>query len=151
MAGFIKRLLSTIVHLERSKYVISLAKLLGLDASSVDVLANTPSSERETVFASILDQRVISILDWRADIGDVYDALKLKLNTEHYSLLPNRSLISKNKIGGQVLELSKYLNKSGLAVRLTESLGDSYFLFIISSRLAVEFDAVAKEWAINVD
>ena len=128
-----------------------IAELLDLDASNIEAMRRLPvlSLERNEIFVSMICPEHGCVLDWRDDIGQIYDSLESCLTPEQYALLPERTTISAPTLGKKVLELSRYLEVNGNALRLIESLGDSYYLIIVPIALIAKFDDIAKKRAVD--
>jgi|SRR5580658_4466105 hypothetical protein len=151
MSTFIQRVVAGFRDPSRGRFMIEIAELLDLDASNIEALRCLPvlSLERNEIFVSMISPEHGGVLDWRDDIGQIYDLLESCLSPEQYALLPERTTIFALTLGKKVLELSHYLEKSGIALRLIESLGDSYYLIIVPIVLVAKFDDIAKKRAVD--
>lgn len=131
--------------------MIEIAELLNLDAATIEAMRRTRARERGKLFGPLIRLEHGGLLDWRDDIDQVYELLEICLSAEQWALLPEREVIAAPTLGRKVRELSRYLEPSGDALRLIESLGDSYYLIVVPVALVSKFDAIAKTRAVEAD
>jgi hypothetical protein len=129
-------------------HLIGTAELLGVDPSVTGQMKRSSDEESERLLIDSIQGRHGTVVDWKASLEEILEAFT-GFTEEERGVLGNAgpSLASERiyRVSSQITEL---LAPPMRVLRIVETFGDAYIVFLVPPPLVEEFDRVNKHWSI---
>ena len=129
-------------------HLVGTAKLLGADAIILDRMKSASDEESEQLLFESIEGRHGTVVDWKASLEDILENLECLSNQERDALTRVPATLAKQRIYEVPRQLTELLQPPLRALRIVETFGDSYFIFLVPPQLVEAFDRTNKHWSI---
>lgn len=129
-------------------HIIGTARLLGADAVFLDRMKRSSDEECEQLLLESIEGRHVIVVDWNASLENILEELECLSDQEREALMLAPETLAKRRIYEVPCQLTELLQPPLRALRIVETFGDSYFIFLVPPQLVEAFDRTNKYWSI---
>ncbi|WP_434515925.1 hypothetical protein AB6Q56_04430 [Dechloromonas sp. ARDL1] len=129
-------------------HLVGTAQLFGADAILLERMKSASNEESERLLFESIDGRHGAEVDWRASLEDILENLECLSDQERDALTKVPAKLAKQRIYEVPRQLTELLQPPLRALRIVETFGDSYFIFLVPPQLVEAFDRTNKHWTI---
>ncbi|WP_230969746.1 hypothetical protein [Nitrogeniibacter aestuarii] len=129
-------------------HLVGTAQLLGADAIILERMKNASDEESEQILFESIEGRHGTVVDWKASLEDILENLEYLSDQERDALMRASASLAKQRIYEVPRQLTELLQPPLRALRIVETFGDSYFIFLVPPQLVEAFDRTNKHWLI---
>lgn len=129
-------------------HLVGTAKLLGADASILERMKSASDEESEQLLLESIEGRHGAVVDWKASLEDIVENMECLSDQERDALTRVPATLAKQRIYEVPRQLMELLQPPLRALRIVETFGDSYFIFLVPPQLVEAFDRTNKHWSI---
>ena len=129
-------------------HLISTGQLFGVDPTVIERMKRSSDEESERLFIESIDGRHGTVVDWKASLEEVLEQLTCLTEEEREVLRNAEAALGTQRIYKVSSQITGLLSPPMRALRIVETFGDAYFVFLVPPPLVEEFDRVNRHWAI---
>lgn len=129
-------------------HLVGTAQLLGADAILLERMKSASDEESERLLFESIEGRHGTEVDSKASLEEILENLECLSDQERDVLTKVPAKLAKQRIYEVPRQLTELLQPPLRALRIVETFGDSYFIFLVPPRLVEAFDHTNKHWTI---
>jgi len=129
-------------------HLIDIAKLLDIPAPVVDRMRSRPDEECESILLEQIESRHGGVVDWRARLVDILEAVDSCVTPEERKALHTNDGAVTTGFAEELHLLDSRLIPPMRALRAIESLGDAYIVVLVPRGKLSAFDQAARYWLV---
>jgi hypothetical protein len=145
--GWLKRSFGRTAEGTRA-HLVGTAELFGVDPAILERMKVSSDEEGERLLIESIEGRHGTIADWKASLASIVEDLTCLTEEERAILIAVPAALANERIYKIPREITGLLHPPLRTLRIVETFGDAYFVFLVPSQLVEAFDHINRNWAI---
>ena len=145
--NWLKRSIGRTVEGTRA-HLIGTAELFAVAPAIVDRMKASSDEECERLLIESLEGRHGAVVDWKASLANVLEELTCLTEQERAVLVSAPPPLAGQRIYKAPRQITDLLHRPLRALRIVETFGDAYFIFLVPPQLVEAFDGTNRHWTI---
>jgi hypothetical protein len=145
--GWLKRSFSRTAEGAKA-HLVSTAQLFGVDPVVIERMKSASDEESERLLIDSIQGRHGAVVDWKASLAEILEELSCLTEEEREMLGNVEASLATQRIYKVSSQITGLLDTPMRALRIVETFGDAYIVFLVPPPLVEEFDRVNMHWTI---
>ncbi|WP_230970805.1 hypothetical protein [Nitrogeniibacter aestuarii] len=129
-------------------HLIGSAELFAVDPEVLDRMKASSDEESERLLIESLEGQHAAVVDWKASLSDVLEELTCLTDQERAVLVSAPAPLTDKRIYSVSHQITDLLHPPLRALRIVETFGDAYIVFLVPPQLIEAFDDTNRHWTI---